>query len=458
MEHRLLKRIAIVLLCLCLLPSAVLAEEPVTESRFTLQLGLHADGFPETTSRLRDWEAFLGKIGIQGYAHTMKPLEPDSRVYMNASVTLNGRERLPFIYDGYHSYRYVISPAIKNDSLFFQMHNFFEFMLKPYYYMDLPTQYLALILYPEAANSLAQRYYAPIAEALEGEGSRHIPYEDLYELCETLDLLVTDDPHYQRMEMFVTCLLAQTYTVESTLASLGALEDTLDFLDPGQEGMTITVEGGKETYVLGDTTLFKRDHAGDAFSLSLYLPGPDGYLLSFLYDWTPAAQGALVEGKVAVHLEEEEMLSLALTGSGLPCEGDTQGEGRVTLTLGGSSFEKPLAPQTMAFRWQMEEKPEQIKALTLDLDWLHPTTERPALSLHYTSDMKEADESVFVEGAYPQLDFFSLNEGFLEEYKEKYASSLVLALTPFLLEMPAGVLDDIVELATQTGILESMGF
>ena len=56
------------------------------------------------------------------------------------------------------------------------------------------------------------------------------------------------------------------------------------------------------------------------------------------------------------------------------------------------------------------------------------------------------------------MDFFPSTKASLEEYKEKYASSLVLALTPFLLEMPAVVLDDIVELATQTGILESMGF
>lgn len=456
MNHRLLTRIATALLCLCLLPAAAVAQGPVTESRFTLQVGLHADGFPESTPRLRDWEAFLGKLSIRGYVNTMDFLQPYSRVYMNAGVYLNGKERLPFVYDGYHSYRYLISPAFKNDSIHFQMHNFFEFMLKPYYYMGLPTQYIALFLYPEAAYYVGESYYTPIAEALAGEGSRTVSYERLYELCETLDMLVNEDPHYERVGMFMTCLLAETYTVESTLSFLGALEDYLDFLDPNQEGMRITVEGNRETYVLGETTLLEKTQAGDALSLALNLPGPDGYLLHLQYDWSPTAQGALLSGKLTVALEEDEVLSLSLEGNGLPCEGAAQGEGRLTLAVSGSSLEASPAPQTLALRWSIPQSQE--KTVDLSLDWLHPGTGRPALSLAYTAGMRQVEESVFVEGSYPQQDFFSLNEGFLEEYKELYAPTLTLALVPFVLEMPAGVLDDIVEFASETGILDSLGF
>ena len=85
---------------------------------------------------------------------------------MNGALQLNGEDTIPFVYDGYHSYRYFISPMFMNDTLHFQMHNFFDFMLKPYYFMELPTQYLALFLYPNATYYLADSYYTPVSEMM----------------------------------------------------------------------------------------------------------------------------------------------------------------------------------------------------------------------------------------------------------------------------------------------------
>lgn len=486
MKNQFLKRMVAIILCLCLLPVLAFSEESdedgmvdwaewdedeyaqedvqpeatpapeekptVIHSDFELTVNLHADGFPETTYRLRDWEAFLQKLTFKGSMNAMKFLDPYSRVYLDGGVYLNGEERLPFVYDGYHSYRYLISPAFRGDSVHFQMHNFFEFMLKPHDYWELPTQYLALLLYPEASYFLGDSYYTPIAETLAGNGTRTIPNEDLYELCELLDLTVIDDPHYERAYFYFTSLLLELNESETMLEFLGALEDYLSELDPEQEGMTITVSGNQETYVLGATTVFEKKQVGDAISFTLNLPNFNGKDLHFHYEWTPSAQGAALTAKLIMTAHGQEDIVIGVEGSGLPCEGNTEGQGRVTFTLGGASLPQGLAPNMFDFRWSIDA-PEMPYHLSLAIDWLHPLTLRPAVTLNYNARMKQVEEKVFVEAAYNQEDFFRLNDGSLAEYKERYTPSIALALMPFLLEMPAGVIDDILDFAYDTEII-----
>ncbi|MFH1879803.1 MAG: hypothetical protein ABIK64_03310, partial [Bacillota bacterium] len=163
-------RIFALILCL-LLPAAALADtylskEDAVHAEFTLGFGLHAGGFPKSEAHLKDWEAFLSELSLRGSLDGQAFLEPESRVYMEAALCVDGEEKIPFTYDGYHSYRYLISPMFMNDSIHFQMHNFFDFMLKPYYFMELPTQYLALLLYPNATWYIAESFYTPVEEMI----------------------------------------------------------------------------------------------------------------------------------------------------------------------------------------------------------------------------------------------------------------------------------------------------
>ena len=186
-----LKRLSALVLSLCLLMAAfsqALAEESagdeVTRSDFSFSLLLHADGFPnDGAAHYADWETFLSKLSLEGVVDVQRFLTNISRVYFDGGLCVNGEMALPFVYDGYHSYRYVRADALRGDSIHFQMHNFFEFMLKGYYFMGLPTQLIALPLYPEASYYLGTSYYQPIAEAVAGEGDRTVSYAELYELC-----------------------------------------------------------------------------------------------------------------------------------------------------------------------------------------------------------------------------------------------------------------------------------
>ena len=546
MKHRLFSRICALALTLCLLAplasagadDTYLPDGEVTHADFSLGLSLHADGFPASAAHLADWETFLNKLRLRGSTDILALFTPDSRTYLKGALQLNGKDQIPFVLDGYHSYRYLISPALNNEPIFFQMHNFLEFMLKPYYYMELPTQYLALLLYPDAAWWIGDSYYTPVAEllanarqaALSGDsaptadsqedvsadddsqvtddsavaddsadstadstnitaddsattadpsaaviGSADgptsivvadsavtgtltytIPYEDLYELCENLDLIVNDDTDLSRAYFFFTCLLTDAYASDATLEILGALENELDNLDPDAQGMTVTETPDEITMSFGDTQVFHKSTAGGITAFTLTLPTAEGYTLTFDYRWDPTAQtGAALSAALALATDGTETIRFTADGNGLPRTGDLSGNGSLTLAASGSALSTPLPPVQFAFDWSRDAA-EKPYTLDLNLDWIHPQTQKPALSLHFNGKLSTVDKSVFVEGSYPQNDFFNLNETFLDDYKSRLMPALALKLAPIVLEAPAGVIDDLYRFANATDILVSI--
>jgi hypothetical protein len=531
-------------LCLCvpLAPASAetfLPDGEVTHTDFTLQLTLHADGFPAGKAHLKAWETFLSKLDLKGSADTLALFTPLSRAYLNASLRLNGKDTLPFVYDQYYSFRYLISPALNNEPLFFQMYNFQEFMLKPYYYMELPTQYLALLMYPDAAYWLGDSYYTPVAELLadaretalddagtaqeaataaqgsagttqeaadatleaadaaqeaadatqDGAGTTQeaadatqeaaditleaaditlevadaapdgtltytVPYEDLYELCETLDLIVNDDPELERAYFFITCLLTETYSSDMVLDMLGNLENELDNLDPDQNGMTVTETADGMTCTLGDTDLFVKTVEDGATAFTLTLPTSEDYVLIFDCRWDPSGDGAALSAQLSITLNGEQALLLTADGEGLPRAGDLGGAGNLTFTASGYTFTQEMPPVIFDFNWSRDAA-QKPYTLSLNVDWIHPDTLKPALSLAFNGNLSTVDKSVFKDGVYPQNDFFSLNETYLDEYKQRLLPTLLLKLVPIVLETPGGVIDDIYRFATDTDILVS---
>ena len=161
----------VLVLCLATLPALSVADTylpdgEVTHVDFTLSAAVHPEGFPATGAHLSDWASLLQKLDVKASMDALALLDPQSRVYASGALRLNGKDQIPFVYDGYHSYRYLLSPALGNEALFFQMHNFLEFMLKPYYYMALPTQYLGLMMYPEASVYLGNSFFTPVRDMM----------------------------------------------------------------------------------------------------------------------------------------------------------------------------------------------------------------------------------------------------------------------------------------------------
>ena len=468
MFRQAVRRALALLLALCLLPAAALgqaaspAEEwpvdssAVTRADFDLSVQLHADAFPaDGLTDYQGWETLLSKLRLSGVMDLQRFPRPNNRMYMEAQILLNDRELTRFSFEDYWGFRYVRSPALCNRSIHFQMDNYLEFMLKPYDYYELPTQYISLLTYPEVTAYLAESYEDALTPYFHGEGSRTISYDDLYQLCQDMDAVMTE-ARAEQSYFFLLSLLIDLGMADQVYDGLSCLEDYLDWLDPEQEGMTITVEGDTDRYEVGGRTLFTRTRGEGELVFRLSLPTENDEELTLEYDQTPGANGGMdVNARLTVSVQEETLIDLTLNADGLPKETDTQSTGTLNFAVSGSAVEEAAC----AFRFRLTRSAAQPPFhVTFGADWLHPETEKPAVTLLYSADVEMKDESVLEDRIYDnQNDFFHLNDTYLEEYKRDFTLPLALTCAPLLMETPSGVLNDILRFCDETGILATLG-
>ncbi len=451
-----LKRVLVFCLCIALLPVHALAFSdgtPVTRSDFMLSFHLNADSFPDDgLAHYKDWESFLSKLTLSGLMDSQSYPAPIDRVYFDGGLYVNDKLTIPFEYDAYAQFRYVRSPAFGGASVHFNMFNFFQFMLKPYYYMYMPTQYAALVLYPEAAVEMWSKYAQPMTETFGGEGERVISHEDLYALCEKLNAIVLEDD-YDKAYYFVTSLLVDQGMDWTAMEKLGCWEVLLDYLDPEMQGMTIAEKDGTEIWTVGETTVFEKTVSDEESVWTVYLPDPEGYEFSVELVQKETERTA----QLLILLDGEEYLNVSAGIDGLPAQGETKAQGNAWADITGSVLYEEIAPMRFAYDYirTADAKPYD---LSLTVDMIHNETEKPCLGFAYQAAVEEMPHTVLVERPYDdQDDFFHLNESFIEEYKERFLHTLALAAAPILLELPAGVISDAVAYMEETGILAFLG-
>ena len=459
-------RAAAVVLCLCLLPLCAFAEaldthtasdSPVYRSDFTLQLGLDANGFPTgTPTDHKAWQDYLAKLSLRGVIDVQDFLQQFSRVYFDGGLYLNGKNALPFTYDGYYSFRYVRSPALRGASIHFQMYNFPEFMLKPYYMMGLPTQYLMPLMYPEAGYEIGKKIYDPINAALGGTGARDIPYETLSALAVELDEYTRGDiEDFGLLYFYVTSLLIDFEASDAAHEALCDLEGWLEYLDPDHGGLHITADADGEHWQIGQHTVYTHRATEGGESFSLMLPNAQDEALAF--DWTRTKQDAGQDLRMALAITSggEQRIALSLMLEGLPVDGQTEAIGTATLGFGGSL----LSASEQRFEFRYSRTQDKLPySMALGMDWLHPATGKAAVTMLYKADMTEHDNTILIDRAVDNKDdFFNLNESFIEYYKEQFMPTLALAAVPFVLEMPTPVVNDLTSFLYESGLLGMIG-
>ena len=449
-------------LCICLLPVFAFAETrfedvndgtPVTHSDLELSFHLRADGYPDDgLMHYEDWEDFIGQISLRGSMDSQSFPSPFDRVYFDGGLYMDGKLTVPFEYDGYSCFRYVRSPALGGASVHFQMFNFFQFMLKPYYYLYMPTQYIGLALYPEAWIEMWQKYAGPVSEAVSGEGDRVISYETLYELTQKLnDVVLVDD--YSKAYYFITCLLTDLRMDWTASDKLAAWDLLLEYLDPDKQGLTIAQTENGETWTIGETVIYERRSGDEEKTFVLTLPDPDGYEFSV----TIGQKAGQVTAEVLILQDGETYFAVNGGIDGLPAEGSLTAGGEVWVEFSGSALYEEIAP--LRLRYDYSRTAAQLPYdMSLTVDQINNETGKPCLGFDYKASVQELPYTALVLREYDdQEDFFHLNESFIAEYKERFLPTLALACAPIALKLPAGVLSDVIAYMDATGILAFMG-
>lgn len=467
------RRLFILLLCAAL-PCGAIAqsaapEETVTHATFTLSAQVHADGFPPVEAHLKDWETFLNKLTLTGDLYGIRFLQPESRVYMEGALNIDGVEIIPFAYDQYGASRYFISPILRDNPVLFQMNSYYEFMLKPFYYLGMPSNYIAILTYPSGTYYIVDSYYTPIRDMIAAareaalsdaaetpiELQYTIPYSTLLALCGTLNAVALEDTITKRVQMYLDALLAELYNSDVIFEIMSHFELFLANADPEMKGLLVTETASGMVCTLGGQDVFSKRVTGNQTEILFDLPLPDAYRISLTYRSETLGSATNVSAGVTVSEGGETAISVSMEGTGLPVDGALHGEGTVVFSIGGREIYEVPAPLTMAFRWSRTAA-ELPYDLDLSIDWLHPQTGLPAISVEFDGALEAGDYSAFSDKTYNLQNFFWLNPTLLEEHKKHWGPSILAYMLPVALEMPIGVIDDVVDFLLDSDILISI--
>ena len=465
-------RIILILLCVTL-PCGAMAEtaapaQPVVHADFTLGMNLHADGFPAVDLHVADWEQYLQRISLAGSLDVRNFLKPDNRFYLQSVLRLDDQESIPLVVDGYGTNRYLMTPMLRNEPVKFHMHSYIEFMMKFFYYQGLPMNYVALLTYPETIWYVADQYATVVADAFAtarkaaavSEGDTTTPltytlsYEEMQSLCASLNAIVTEDKN-KRVRWVLGALLAELYLSDITLEAISQLDLLLLLLDPAKQGMTVTETAEGIRCEIGGREIFRKETAGDTTDIVFTLLFSDTVDASFVYHGQTQDEVLSLSAEFSVTDGEDKLIWATAQGDGLPTESALEGVGQLHLSAGGSLIGEELTPQTLQLSWTRSAA-ELPSTIDYTLDWLHPQTGLPALSLHLSAALQPGDDDVFVDAEYPSDHFFGLNPDKLTEYKQRWMNSIIVYMLPVALSMPTGVIDDVVAFLLDSGILLSI--
>lgn len=471
MKQRLFHRLASILLILCLLPASALAygdvpvfKVPVVHAETTITFSLFADAFPnDGKADYAGWEKFLQKVAVKGILQTQQPFTDNVRAWFDGGLYVKDRLTVPFTFDVYMKERFLASRALKDESLYFQMDNFLEFMMKPRYYMEMPSNLISLFLYPEAAFDIWSRYYPPLAELCAGKGSRTIAHEDLLALCRSWeDMHAKDGENAYRLQNFVTSLFYDLGASYEVYDKLGNLSGYLELMDPEHKGLVITSKKGTETYTLGDTTVFTRQ-LGEARNFTLTLPDENGSVLTLISDevigdW----RGDDWQLTLSItHPAEEEggqpinYLTMVLDMDDVPLRDHYENKGTIRFTAEGEMLAEPIRADLQLVLYRTDIDYPNLSRWSLS--YLHPETNKVCFTGTIELLQQEKPYTVLQERAYPYEDFFHLNDEYIQRIKAQYLPSLAISFLPVITEMPAGVVNDIIRFSQESGILLFLG-
>lgn len=424
------------------------------EADYQLRLQLDTDALPHNPDfHAADWAKLLNKLSLSGNIKCYNFPFAENYFYHEGSLNLNNSPALALHVDSFETFRYIRSNAWKGENILFQMHNFFEFMTKFSYY-GFNAKYISLMMYPEATLYLADEYQNVLAPYLWGEGSRTVPYEQLHAMCLELNDIALNEDDSNQLLRYLNNLLSEMRVNYAAYEQLSQMDVYLDFLDPEKQGMTITAEDGVETYVIGGRTVFVRrwDEASSSFDLTL--PDQNGCQLDVHYAY--AKEGSL-ELTITTLSEGEVTMDVRLTAAGLPQEGQTSAQGTAQVSFGGKYITEE--PQVYDFQFSLEHSSQEYPRHTdFTLGWVNPATGVPALSMVLSADCQLLSPSDLTPPEVIEMpDFFRLNEGVISEYVDMYGKSAVATLLPLALEIPSGVINDLITIIQKYEVLETLG-
>ncbi len=420
---------------------------------YSIKFALNENGFPENTKNIKDWKITFDKLKLVGNADIKNLFyKEDELIISDNNIMLNDKLLLNFNTNGNQQYLWLKSKSIPPFKPFLNMFNFYEFMLKGYFFMGLPTNSLAIVGYPYGAYRAFRPFYNLMYDSFYTDESKTFSYEELSEFATKIGSLL--DEEHVSMQFIRTFFIENGFN-DSLYYDLMSFPEYISSTFEGQS-MEVLVDGGTKTYTIGDITIFKSVKTNEAYSFALYLPANmSGYTTKINFNYTKENNAYNLNTNLDISMEDLSFVNISFDANGLPGDGVNNGKGDINFSVGGDLYGETKETK-FNHNWTLIEKDKQ-KNINLNLGYIHPETDKACVDTNLVFNIKP------FEGTFPKgdvlngEDFFSLNDESLASYismLKPYAKRLI---APLLIELPKGVINDIWDYMDSNGILATLG-
>lgn len=406
------------------------------------------DGFSYLTPNHKSWKEFLEKFKLSGYAIYKDLFTVNEQIYMASNIYLNNRFLLDLDYTGNQQFYYIGSNAL-NEKLHFNGYNYYEFMLKGYFFLNLPTPKIALLTYPyglymayKPINDFLIHYVDPIKE------NTTIPYKVLLENISGIKSFFD--------KQYLSYQITRSATIESGITDLLYYDfSTADqYLTSFAENkdLHINVDGDTKTFEIAGYEIIKYTKNDKENTLSINLPpSPNGISYVATVSSILNSNGNYdLTAHLSLQMDGSDYFNVKATGTDLPSSTSAVANGNIQFIMSGDGLGKTEELNFSHILSQTKDNKFNFK-----LSYIEPKNHTEAISMIIDGQKKHIEQKtgMLYKIGFNDEDFFSLNDQSLKSLKNTLKSYIKKVAIPMLIETPDRVIDDLFDLLEANGLL-----
>ena len=425
--------------------SALADDNQATAIDFQLKTSLDPYALDQAPGRfLKGLKKALDSLDLSGHA-----VLQNGQADITGNLNLNGLSAIDFHLAGWEKRLSLSTNLFGEKPVVLTTPNYIPFLLKMYYYFDIPVQYIGVFTDPYSYMHGIKPVLNKWTDLVGGTGNRTYTPKEAVKIATQLSQAISDNTAFRS---WLTGLLQYVSLDELLYEFFLALPEWTESLVKNGS-LKIQASGQGEIWTLGGKTVYTLRLEGNKTVWQLDLPEWEGYRIF--------GQGELEEKDDGLQLfmdwklfEDDVLYTyLNIDGQNLPDGKRMRGDGSIRVSFGGDGL--GLA-RTYSAGLTWDQRQEGLKTI-LDgqVSLLHPATGREVLTVDGEVSWGSTQETFQPRTAkdIQGINFFCMNDTTIREFFANAKWPMIRTAIPFLVELPAGFLSGVADWMDERGIL-----
>ena len=418
---------------------------PATGIDFHISTSLGPYALEKTSDRfMKGLAGALDSLDLSGHA-----VLQNGQADISGNLNLNGLSAIDFCLTGWEERLSLTTNLFGQKPVVITPPNYVPFLLKMYHYYEIPVQYIAVFTDPYSYLHGIKPALNVWTELLGGTESRSVSPKECIEKAELFSqAMEKNQPFY-----FWRMGLLQHFNLDELLNEfLFALPDWMAGLVK-KDGLKIQVSDLEENWVLGGKPVYSLQRSGETTRWQVDLPEWEGYRLSGNCLMEEKEGGLWLSSEWKLYEGDSPYAYFQLYGQGLPDGKRMQGNGRISVSMGGEGLGFD-STYLAGLNWNQRQEGEKT-VIDGQVAFLDPVTEKAMFSVDGHIAFGSTQESFSPKTAedIQGIDLFCMSEMTIPEFYANAKWPLIRTAIPFLVELPAGFLNGVVDWMEENDIL-----